>query len=553
VLENRPSPFDDLMRGFASGAITRRDFLVRAMALGLSASGAAWLLAACTSSASPSGAAASGGAKSTPKAGGTIRVAYTGAPVGLDPGHVAISFSHYLIEQVYSTLTVIDSAGNVQPELATSWDVAPDGSQYIFHLREGVTFHNGDPLTAEDVKFTFDRLLDKTTGYPFRGYVETIDHVDVVDPSTVKVVMAKAYAPFLAEMSQPGQSIVSKKAVTGGLNLDSKPMGTGPFKFVDYVPGDHWDLVRNDKYFLPGKPYFDKFVGKIITDDPSRTNALIGDLVDFVVEVPGSDWKTVSAASQLTSLSFPSGHYHYIGVNLRKAPFMDKNVRLAMGYALDRQDIVDGVFFGQGTPILGGNIPSWSWAYDPSVHRFGPKADVAKAKEFLAKSSVPNGFDATYLSPTGSAVQNNQGPLIQQNMKAIGINISLKQEDDPAYEGDLFTVPLPRNFEVIDDYWLSPLIDPDDFTYLIMYGGAGTNIIGYNNPQMNSLIDQGRATPDQAKRKEIYSKIQQLQMDDYAFMFTVNANVLHSYNKRLQNYVPDRNGFMKSIRDCWFA
>jgi peptide/nickel transport system substrate-binding protein len=221
-----------------------------------------------------------------------------------------------------------------------------------------------------------------------------------------------------------------------------------------------------------------------------------------------------------------------------------------MGYALDRQAIVDGVFFGQGAPILGGNIPSWSWAYDSGVHKFGPHADVAKAKQYLAQSSVPNGFDAVFLSPTGSAIQNNQGPIIQQNLKAIGINITLATEDDPRYENDLFTT---RSFDVIDDLWLSPLVDPDDFTYLIMYGGADTNIIGYDNPQMNALIDAGRATPDQAKRKEIYSSVQKLQMDDYTFMFTVNANVLHSYNRRLQNYVPDRNGFVRSLRDTWFA
>jgi peptide/nickel transport system substrate-binding protein len=536
---------DGLMRSFMAGQISRRRFLYQAMALGVTASGAAALLAACQSAASTS-TTTSGAPKRSP----ALRVAYSGPPNGFDPGKAAISYSHYVIEFVFSTLVALDKNTLPIPDLATSWDVSSDGLTYTFHLRQGVKFHNGDVMTADDVKFTIDRLKDPKTGYPYASYVDPIDHVEVVNPTTVKMVLSKPSAPFLTGMAHPGNSIVPMKAIQGGADMNSHPIGTGPYKFSDYTPGNQFTLLRHTDYYMADKPYFDKFEGHIITDSTARTNALVGGLVDFSTDVNAKDWTQITGNPSLKALNVESGHFHWIGVNLKRKPFDDKNVRLAIGYAIDRQGIVDGAYFGLAVPMLGGTVPRWNWAYDPDLHPFSAHADVAKAKQMLSQSSVPNGFKVTYLNPSGIDFLNVQVPIIQQNLKAIGIDMTIKTLDVAAYISAIFT---DKDFEMFNINWVSPLADPDDFTYLDYYSTSSFNPYGYSSKDMDSAIDAGRATTDQAKRKAAYVKAQELQMSDYPEILTVNQNVLHAFTKKLQNYTPIHTGFVRPLRDAWIA
>ncbi len=536
-----------LVRARLSGHLSRRGFISRVTALGVSASGAAALLAACQGSTSSSGSSSSPGTATRKP---VIRVAYSGAPNGFDPGKAAVSYSHYVIEFIFSTLVALDKDSQPIPDLASSWDISSDGTQYTFHLRKGVKFHNGDEMTAADVKFTIDRLKDPKTGYPYVSYVEPVDHVEVVDPYTVKMVLSKPSAPFLTGMAHPGQSIVPMKAVQGGAEMNSTPIGTGPYKFVTYTPGTQFTLARHTAYYLPDRPYFDKFEGHIITDGTARTNALTGGLVDFSTDVDAKDWSTISSSSALKALSFQSGHFHWIGVNLRRKPFDEKNVRLAIGYAIDRKAIVDGAYFGQAVPMLGGTVPSWSWAYDADLHPFPAKADVQKAKQLLSQSSVPNGFTTSYINPAGIGFLTDQVPIIQQNLKAIGVNINIKTLDLAAYIAAIFT---DKNFDMFNINWVSPLADPDDFTYLDYFSTSSFNPYGYASKEMDAAIDAGRATTDQAKRKAAYFKAQELQMSDYPEILTVNQNVLHAYTSKLHNYTPIHTGFIRPLRDAWIA
>ena len=217
------TPLDDLVRAHLRGTLSRRTFLRRAEALGLTAVAASVALSA----AAPVRARAAG----TPKRGGTLKVAYVADPQGMDPALATIGASHLVIEQVYSTLTSLDPNANPQPDLATSWKVSADGTQYTFYLRKGVTFHNGDELTAEDVKFTFDRLRNPKTGYSYLTQVETISSVDVIDAHTVKFTLTQPTGPFLVFMAFPGSSIVPKREVQKRGNLSGNPIGSGAFRF----------------------------------------------------------------------------------------------------------------------------------------------------------------------------------------------------------------------------------------------------------------------------------------------------------------------------------
>src|SRR5438093_7574447 len=229
-----------LVDSLRSGTLSRREFLRRAAALGISLVAAQSLLSTFASRAE----AAAG----VPRRGGVLKAAFSADPAGFDPVRGPSGMSHVVIEQVYSTLMALDPDAKPYPELAEKFDVSADGLEYTFALRQGVTFHNGDELTADDVKFSFDRLRAKDSGYSYGSTIETIASVDVVDKHTVKFKLSKRTGPFLIYMAFPGSSIVPKKLVESGHDLNAKPVGSGPFKFVNYEPRSIIRFERTSSY-----------------------------------------------------------------------------------------------------------------------------------------------------------------------------------------------------------------------------------------------------------------------------------------------------------------
>src|SRR5215510_15594162 len=193
-------------------------------------------------------------AQTTPKQGGVLKAAFSADPAGFDPVRGPSGMSHVVIEQVYSTLMALDPDAKPYPDLAEKFDVSADGLEYTFTLRQGVTFHNGDELTADDVKFSFDRLRAKDSGYSYGSQVETIASVDVLDKTTVKFKLSKRTGPFLIYMAFPGSSIVPKKLVESGHDLNAQPIGSGPFKFVSYQPRQAMVSEKCPNYFEAVKP-----------------------------------------------------------------------------------------------------------------------------------------------------------------------------------------------------------------------------------------------------------------------------------------------------------
>jgi peptide/nickel transport system substrate-binding protein len=535
-----------LIQQVATRQIGRREFIRKALVLGVSLSGASLILEACgLSPASPvspasngpsgltSAAPASAAAVASPKAGGTLRVAMSGDPNGLDPALAGIGYSHLIIEQVYSTLLSLDKDDNPQPDLATAYELSPDGLTYTFHLRPNVTFHNGNALTAEDVKFTFDRLRNPKTGYPFIDKVQTIDHIDVVDPATVRIVLSVPTAPFLVSLAFPGSAIVPKSEVTARGDLSAAPVGSGPFKFVSYQPGTLLTLTRNPTYYEPGQPYLDGLEYHIIQDGTERTNALLGGIVDFSSDVDPKDWQQVSTAPNLAGESISGGHWHWIMLNNTVKPFDNPIVRQAIAYAIDRKAIVDSIFFGQADPIIGGVIPAWSWAYDAAADIFPATADPAKARDLLSQAGFPNGFHAPIVLDASIPPFSSQGPLLQAQLQAAGITTSLTLVPDPKYCNDVF---VDHNFTISNQAWLSPLADPDDFITPNYQTNNPNNAQQYSSKKMDGLILEAKSALDQVQRKALYADIEDLANHDVPFVPTLNAHILMARVRGLQRH-----------------
>ncbi len=539
---------DDFLAELLSAAPTRRAFLQKSLFAGVSASGVATLLAACGGSSNKGGTATAAAGASTPKRGGTLTAAFSADPAGLDPVRGPSGMSHVVIEQVYSTLMSLTPDNKVVPDLATSYDLSSDGLTYTFHLRQGVKFHNGDPLTSEDVKFTFDRLKAPNSGYSYGSQIATIKRVDAPDPHTVVFQLSEPTAPFLVYMAFPGSSIVPKKAVQSGHNLNKHPIGSGAFKFVSYEPKNSITFVRNPDYYEKGKPYLDKMVWRIISDTSALTTAMTTGGADFTNVVPPENWKQVKATAGLVTETRVGSSYNWLLPNNTHKAFTDKRVRQAISYALNRKDLVSGAFFGLATPITGGVVPPWSWAYASDIEFTSPSGDPAKAKKLLAEAGYANGFSTSMTIASSFPNLMAMAPIIQQNLQSVGIKTKIGSVEIPRYWDEVWGT---SNFDITTMYWVSPLVDPDDFLYNNYHSGMPINVQKYKNPTMDKLLDKAKATPEQAKRQQLYHQIQQLSMQDMPIVPLVNGWLLFAYTDKLQGFQPTRTGLIKNIRDAW--
>jgi len=480
--------------------------------------------------------------------GGTLIAAFSADPAGFDPQRGPSGMSHVVIEQVYSTLMALDPDAKPYPELADSYEVSDDGLAYTFKLRPGVTFHNGDPLTAEDVKFSFDRLRAKDSGYSYGAQVETIASVDVIDPSTVQFKLSKRTGPFLIYMAFPGSSIVPKKLVESGHDLNAQPVGSGPFKFVSYQPRTAIKFEKNPNYFEAGKPYFDAMEYRIISDITALTNAVMSGEVNFSNEIPPKDWATVQGNPELVGVTLEGSRYNWLLCNTTKKPLDNHKVRQAIAQAIDREALVKGAFFGQATPILGGVVPQWNWGY-ADIQYFKPNGDPEKAKALLAEAGYPDGFETTMTIASSFPAQMAMAPIIQANLAQAGIKAKIGTMEIPRYWDEVWST---SNFDITSMYWLSPLADPDDFLTNNYKCGMAINVQKYCNPQMDELLEKAKAAATEAERKELYKQVTQLSLDDMGQVPLVNGWLLIAHTNKLQNYKPMRTGFLKTLKDAWF-
>jgi peptide/nickel transport system substrate-binding protein len=547
IVDQQAGALGGLVHGLQTGRVSRRAFIHRAALLGVSLASIEAIIAACGSGSQSTGTSTATG---PPKRGGTLKAAFSADPAGFDPQRGPSGMSHVVIEQVYSTLMALNPEAVPQPELAESHEVSSDGLAYTFKLRPGVKFHNGDDLTAEDVKFSFDRLLAPNSGYSYTSQIETIKKIEAVDPLTVRFTLSQRTGPFLVYMAFPGSSIVPKKLVQSGHDLNAKPIGSGPFQFVSYEPRSAIKFTRNQNYFEKGKPYFDAMEYRLIGDITALTTAVESGQVNFSNEIPPKDWRRIKRSKDLTTQTLEGSRFNWLVPNNSHKPFDNVRIRQAISYALDRQALVDGAFFGQATPITGGVIPKWNWGYAPDTKLAPVKGDVAKAKSMLAQAGFPNGFTTSMTIVSSFPQQIAMAPIIQANLEKVGIKAKIGTMEVPRYWDEVWST---SNFDITTMYWLSPLADPDDFVTNNYSSTAAVNVQKYASKKMDDLLAQAKSAPTQDARKDLYKQMQQLSMDDMPIVPLVNGWLLIAYSNKLQNYKPMRTGFLKTLKDAWFA
>ncbi|MCO5220710.1 MAG: ABC transporter substrate-binding protein [Thermomicrobiales bacterium] len=443
---------------------------------------------------------------------------------------------------VYSGLIKYDLDGVTPiPDLATEWSTE-DAITWTFNLRDDVTWHDGTPFTAEDVKFTFDAMLDPENTVTNRGVLVTLTSTEVVDPHTVTLTFSEPVASLPVGLGY--LIFILPKHLLDGTDLNNpvdfvaNPVGTGPFMFKEFVSGDPTTVIPNPDYF--GQvAQVEAVVFKQVPDlNTQMLQIRTGELdvafpeVQQLDAIEGLDTVTVTTSTPI--------QYFFIGFNNRRPIFQDKLVRQALAHAVDREAIVEAVIQGNATLATGPINPAIEWAYNPNVTTYDYDED--RARDLLAEAGWTEGsggilekdgeqLSFTIYSTAGNSTREQINTALQQYFAAVGADAKLEFLEPNVFDQNMFSF----EFDALMHFsQLQP--DPD----LINYYGTdrGNNYFGYSNPEVDELLAQGRATVDQAERAEIYGRFQEILADDLPVIFFYYPHEIDVINNRVENYPP---------------
>lgn len=429
----------------------------------------------------------------------TLTVAIEMDITALDPAGHNETITAYVTNMITSRLFTYDEDMNTIPQLAEEWEYLSD-TELKIKIFEGVKFHDGSEMKAEDVKASIERA----TRMPKVSYVvNQVEKVDVIDDYTVVINTKVPFAPLMGNLVHPGCSILSKKQIDSG-NFETIN-GSGPYKFVSWQSGNEIVLEKFDDYFdKDGVSDFEKLVYRVIPEGSSRTIGLEAGDVDLVVSLDTNDYNRVNENSDLVIIEKLANHIWYLAMNVEKEPFDNKLVRQAMNYAINKEDVLEVAQNGLGRTLnsitpdeILGHVKNTTYEYNPE-----------KAKQLLEQAGYKEGELEITINSYGDE---KGGPVIQANLLDIGIDAKVNNMD----RGAFLDLNNSGNFQCSLNGWTtSP--DPDRFfASLIHSAGVGTNNVArYANPEMDALVRKGSSTIDEAEREVIYNQVHELAMED---------------------------------------
>jgi peptide/nickel transport system substrate-binding protein len=482
----------------------------------------------------------------TPTPGGILKVGLQSDPTALDPQKQNLTAIWHVIEHIYDGLTRVNPDLTVSPGLAEGWEISEDGTSYMFVLREGVTFHDGTPLKASDVKFTFERWVAPETASTSAAELASVASIEATDDRTVVMTLHAPDASLLSTLAG-GSAVIYSEAFVNANNNDVSQvaMGTGPFKFVEYVPNTRIVLERNENYWEQGLPYLDGIEMTIAADDTARTAAVVTGTVDFIEYAPLRDIPALEQDASLKLAGESNTNIRFIGLNLSREPFDNPLVRQAIAAVVDREAMLGPTVFGYGTPteVL---FPPDFWA---ALQQDVRPPDVERAKALMAEAGLADGFNTTITSWSQYSFLSNAAVVLQEQLRQIGIEAELNLVENATMADQVY---LQKNYDiaVTGD---SAYVDPNTLIFQNFKSGETGNFANYSNPQVDELIDQGIAVTDQEERARIYQEIQALLLEDLPWINLFVANQYEAMKTNVQGYVHIPTGSNASFRTTWLS
>jgi peptide/nickel transport system substrate-binding protein len=463
---------------------------------------------------------------------GNLIAAIAGEPDQLDPQKTSAYFSFEVLENVFDTLVEPDANLEMRPALAESWTVSPDQLVWNFHLRKGVTFQDGSPFTADDVVYSYRRIIDEKLANVDK--FSAVTDVSAAGEDTVLIRVEHPTPNLLTNIGGfKGMAIVSRKNVESG-QIATHPVGTGPFAFVSQKSGDSIVLKANPDYW-GGAPKVPGVTFEFITEPSTALSALQAGEIDWTDSVPTQRISQLKGDDSLKLAVTPSNDYWYLALNEARAPWNDPRVRQAIAYGIDRQSIVQATSYGSATAnqlaIPEGN--PWYTPYDR--YRY----DTDQAKRLLDEAAAhPEKMDMLVTSEYPETVTAAQ--VIADNLAPLGITVNIRTVDFATWLDEQNS----GHFDMLMMGWLGN-IDPDDFYYAQHHTDGSSNAQKFSNPEVDRLLDAGRVETNRQVRQKDYAKAATIIADQVSYLYLYNPSVIQAWSTRLSGYDARRDGAVR--------
>ena len=525
---------DDMSRGSVGGSrpieLDRRGFL-RAAGGGMVALAGGGL---------PRSANAQG------KAGGTLTFATSALPPSIEPHMQGLDIWQKRKPLIYENLVWIDHGLEPRPELAERWE-QKSPTEYVFHLRRGVKFHNGKEVDAEDVKYSYDRIRDPKVSPGANDFVY-VKQIDAVDKHTVRFTLTGPAATFLINVGGKYNGVIPKDSAGDGKALLTRAVGTGPFSVEEFDPSRRLGLKRNATYWGAQKPLLDGVVFQAIPDESSIVAGLRTGQVTLAEFSSGLNFLVAKNVPLLEAVQAPSTRWVVLDLAGDQEPTSKLEVRQAIALAIDRQAVLQiaGSGIGQRLGVLPPGLKYWAlpWQELPNQQR-----DVAKARALLQKAGYAGRVTMKIRNIVGFAALGAALPVIVDNLKEAGIDVTVETVDGGVWIKDWI---VPQSPPTMNEW--GGFVDPDQAFHRHFHSPpGGKDFRRWKNKQADELLDAGRATLDRARRKQIYDQVQRLMAEDPITIPLYSPDLLYAMQKGLKGFQPHPTGFYYGLRFAWLA
>jgi len=476
-----------------------------------------------------------------------------GEPSNLIPMLASDSASHNVSSLIFSGLVKYDTDLSVIGDLAESWDIAKDGLVITFHLRKGVKWTDGVEFTAEDVMFGYKTIIDEKTPSAYKEDFLQVKKAEVLDAYTFRVTYEKPFAPALTSWTSLvilPKHLLEGKDITKS-DLVRNPVGLGPYKLAKWVSGQELILESNKDYFA-GRPYIDRYMYKVIPDSATMFLVLKTGEVDMMGLTPIQYTKQTDTPffrSSFRKYRYPAFNYTHLAFNQKHPWFSDKRVRQAMSYAVDKNEIVDVVLFGLGSPATGPYVPN-TWPYNPNVRKYdyNPEKAIELLKEAGWQDRDGDGildkdgrsFSFTILTNAGNNLRKNTATIIQSRLEKIGVRVEIRTLEWSTFVNQFID---KKRFEAVLLGWSIGLdADQYDIWHSSKTKEKELNFISFSNPEVDELLEKGRRTFNMEERKKAYFRIQEILAEESPYIFLYVPDATPIVQARIKGIKPTAIG-----------